>query len=186
MTAPDEAAALAAQIQEQIQDLRGQLACVQAAVTRLAGDSTGPMMTVLLEVKRLRERLDDAIAKRAAADPPAPYLLGLSREEHAARVAEVRAWVERVGLGQYPGYFASLPPCWAAHPDAVIELSTLMTEWARIYGDPASRPLHDALWWHERWLPGCLSRLAQAITCDVAGCRLARSSPWQRSPPRST
>ena len=58
-----------------------------------------------------------------------------------------------------------------------------MTEWVRIYGDPASRPLQDALVWHDKWLPGVLARLAAAIKCDVAGCRLAKSSPWERSPP---
>jgi hypothetical protein len=79
---------------------------------------------------------------------------------------------------------ARLAPCWANHPEAVWELSNLMTEWARIYGDPDSRPLQDALWFFERWLPGVLGRLAAAVKCDVAGCRLASSSPWERSPPR--
>ena len=29
-----------------------------------------------------------------------------------------------------------------------------MTEWVRVYGDPDNRPLQDALWFFERWLPG--------------------------------
>jgi hypothetical protein len=136
------------------------------------------------ELKKLRQKLDQVIAKQEGADLPAPYWLGLSKEEHAARLAEVRAWVEQVAFVQYPGYLAKLPPCWPAHPEAVIELSDLMTEWVRIYGDPDNRPLQDALWFHERWLPGVLGRLAQAVRCDVSGCRMARSSPWERSPPR--
>ena len=56
----------------------------------------------------------------------------------------------------------------------------------RIYADPDNRPLQDALWFFERWLPGVLARLGQAVRCDVAGCRLTRSSPWERSPPRYT
>ena len=64
----------------------------------------------------------------------------------------------------------------------MIELSNVMTEWIRMYGDPENRALQDALWWHERWLPGVLSRLAAAVKCDVAAARLKK--PWERSPPR--
>ena len=39
----------------------------------------------------------------------------------------------------------------------MIELSTLMSEWIRIYGDPDSRPLADALVFHDRWLPGIIA-----------------------------
>ena len=186
MAEPDPVAVLAAQVAE----LRGQLARCQATTAQLAArleaeaEGPGPGMTALLKVKQLGERLDEATAKRQAADPPAPFWLGLSEEEHAARAGEVREWVERVALAQWPGYMARLAPCWANHPEAVQELSNLMTEWARIYGDPGNRPLEDALWFFERWLPGALSRLAQSVKCDVAGCRLARSSPWERSPPR--
>jgi hypothetical protein len=137
------------------------------------------------ELKRLRHKLDEAIARRQADDPPAPYLLGLPAEEQAARLAGVRAWVEQVGLVQYRGYFEKLPPCWPSHPEAVIELATVMAEWVRIYEDPDSRPLQDALVWNDKWLPGCLGRVVAAIRCDVSGCRLARTSPWERSPPPS-
>ena len=185
MTEPDPVAALAAQLEE----LRGQLARYAGETgylrVRLEEDS-GQVLMLRLEIKKLGEKLDEAIARRQTADPPAPFWLGLSGEEHAARLAEVRAWVEHVAAVQWPGYMARLAPCWANHPEAVWELSNLMTEWARIYGDPDSRPLQDALWFFERWLPGVLGRLAAAVKCDVAGCRLARSSPWERSPPRYT
>jgi regulator of replication initiation timing len=183
VTEPDPVTVLRAQLDE----LRRQLAVCSgqtgALRARLEEDS-GQVLMLRLEIKKLSEKLDQAIAKRKTADPPAPYWLGLAKEEHAARLAEVRAWVERVALVQYPAYMAKLPPCWPAHPEAVIELSNLMTEWMRVYGDPESRPLDAALWFHERWLPGVLQRLAQAIRCDAAGCHLARSSPWERSPPR--
>jgi len=138
------------------------------------------------ELKKLRQKIDTATAKQKADDLPAPYWLGLSREEYAARLAEVRVWVERVAVVQYSTYFAKLPPCWAAHPDLVLEISNLMTEWVRVYGDPDNRPFQDALWFHERWLPGFLSRLEKWFRCDVGGCGLTRSSPWERSPPRYT
>ena len=69
-----------------------------------------------LEVKKLSEKIDAATARRQADDPPAPYWLGLSRDEHAARLAELRAWVERVGLVQYPGYFAQAAALLASAP----------------------------------------------------------------------
>jgi hypothetical protein len=122
-------------------------------------------------------------ARRHAADPPAPYWVGLSETEHAARLAELRAWIERVARVQWPGYMGRLAPCWPNHGEAVWELSNLMTEWARIYGDPENRSLQDALSFFDRWLPGSLSRLAVAIRCDVAGCQLTARHPSQRSPP---
>jgi hypothetical protein len=121
-----------------------------------------------LEIKKLGEKLDEAIRKRATAEPPAPFWLGLSREEHAARLGEVREWVDRVARVQWPGYLVKLPPCWPNHPQAVWEMANLMTEWVRIYGDPDSPPLQDALWFFERWPPGVVGRLAQAVKCGVA------------------
>jgi hypothetical protein len=136
------------------------------------------------ELKKLRQKLDKAIAKHEADALPAPYWLDLSKDERAARLAELRAWVDQVGLVQYRDYFEKLPPCWSAHSSAVIELSTVMTEWRRIYAaGPDSRPLQDALVWNDKWLPGTLARLGQAIKCDMTGCRLTRSLPWERSPP---
>jgi regulator of replication initiation timing len=185
MTEPDEAAALAAQIGE----LRGQLARCQGEVGHLRArleEDSGHVLMLRLEIKQLAEKLDEAIAFHKVADPPAPFWLGLSREEHAARLGEVREWVERVARVQYPGYLERLAPCWANHREAVWELSNLMTEWARVYGDPDNRPLGDALWFHERWMPGVLSRLALAVKCDAVGCRMDAQRPWQRSPPRYT
>jgi hypothetical protein len=182
MTEPDPVAELAAQLEV----LRRQLAVYTgetgALRERLERDS-GQVLMFRLQVKQLREKLAQAIASRAAADPPAPFWLGLSEAEHAARLAELRAWVERVACVQWPGYMARLAPCWANHPEAVWELSNLMTEWVRIYGDPDNRSLQDALAFFERWLPGVLGRLAGAVKCDVAGCRLATPRPWERSPP---
>ena len=183
MTEPDPIAALATQLEE----LRGRLLRAEGATGQVRArleESAGQDMLMLLEIKKLSETIDAAIARRQADEPQAPYWLGLSKEERAARLAELRAWVERVGLIQYAEYFAKLPPCWPSHPVAVIELSTVMAEWIRIYADPDNRPLPDALVWNDKWLPGSLGRLSAAIKCDVSGCRLAQSSPWERSPPR--
>ena len=185
MTGPDPIAALAAQLEE----LRGQLARYTGETghlrAKLAEDS-GQVVMLRLEIKQLAEKIEAAIARRNADEPPAPFWLGLSREEQGVRLAEVRAWVDRVALVQYPTYFAKLPPCWPAHAELVLEVSNVMTEWIRVYGDPDNRPLQDALWFHERWLPGFLSRCEKWFRCDVGGCSQAKPSPWERSPPRYT
>ena len=182
---PDPVAALAAQIEE----LRGQLARYTGETgqlrARLAEDS-GQVAMLRLEIKKLGKKLGAAIARRQAEEPAAPCWTGLDSDEHAARLAELQEWVEHVARVQWPAYMARVAPCWANHGEAVWELSNIMTEWRRIYADADSRPLQDALWFFERWLPGVLARLGQAVQCDVAGCRLTRSSPWERSPPRYT
>jgi hypothetical protein len=173
--------------------LAGQLDQLRAELSRYEGEvgslrarlheDSGQVLMLRLQVKQLGEKLEAAIARRNADEPPAPSWLGLSREEHGTRLAELRGWVDRVGRVQYPGYFEKLPPCWPNHPEAVTELSNVMTEWIRVYGDEENRDLAAALWWHERWLPGVLSRLAAAVKCDVAGCRRLPKA-WERSPPQ--
>jgi hypothetical protein len=182
VTEPDPVAALAAQLEE----LRGQLARYTGETghlrARLEADS-GQVLMLRLEIKKLGEKIEAAIARRESDEPPAPYWTGLNADERAVGLGELRVWVEQVARVQWPGYMARIVPCWANHPEAVWELSNLMTEWSRIYGDPDNRPLQDALWFFERWLPGVLARLAQTVKCDVTGCRLVQSSPWERSPP---
>lgn len=116
MTEPDPIAGLPAQLEE----LPGQVGSLRARHS----DDYGQVMVLLLEVKKLGEKIDAAIARRQADEPQAPYLLGLSKDERTAQLAELRAWVEQIGLVQYAEYFGKLPPCWPSHPAAVIELST--------------------------------------------------------------
>jgi regulator of replication initiation timing len=180
---PDPIAALAAQLEE----LRGQLARYTGETGHLRArleEGSGQVLMLRLEIKKLGEKIDAEAVRQKAEEPPAPFWLGLSRDEHAARLAELRAWVEQVGLVQYRDYFDKLPLCWPSHPGAVIELSTVMAEWVRIYGAPDNRPLPDALVWNDKWLPGALGRLGAVIKCDMGGCRLAKPPAWERSPPR--
>ena len=216
MTDPDPIAALAAQLQElrgQLARYTGETGHLRA---RLEKDSSEVAMLrvevkqsarklkeeiaqlcaeaqreaqaeVREELERLGQKLDEAIGKRKADDPAAPYWLGLPQDERAVQLGDLREWVETVARVQWPAYLASLPPCWPAHGEAVWELGNLMTEWRRIYSDPDARPLPDALVYFDRWLPGVLGRLERALKCDASGCRLARPSrPWERPPPRYT
>jgi regulator of replication initiation timing len=172
MTDPDPLADLAAQFAE----LRGQLARSQGEIGALrerieAG--SGQAVMFRLEVKQLREDLAEAVDKHQLKPPPAPWWC-VGEAEGRAMLAELHEWVDGFARRHYPGYMARLPRCWASHPEAVWELSTLHAEWTRIYGDEDNRDLQGALAWHDKWLPGVLGRLAAAVKCDEAGCRVTR------------
>jgi hypothetical protein len=172
---PDPVAALAAQLEE----LRGQLARSQGEVGQVRArmeEFAGQDMVMLRAIKDLGGQLAEVTSKREADDPQAPFWLRLDDQERQTRLGVLRDWVERFLRAQYPRYLDSLPPCWENHPEAVWELSNLMTEWVRIYGAEDSRPLQDALIFHDRWLPGVLNRLAQAYKCDRTGCRAVQPS----------
>jgi len=169
MTDPDPVAALAAQLAE----LRGQLAQQDA---RFKTEGPGAAMTALIRVKQLEQRLDDALDRRKLDPPPAPWWV-VSADEGRAMLAGLREWVDGHLRRHYPGYMTRLPGCWPNHAEAVWELSTLQAEWERIYADEDNRDLQGALNWHDRLLPGVLDRLAAAIRCDEAGCRIARRPP---------
>jgi hypothetical protein len=178
-------AALAGQVADlrdtlaaQIGDLRDTVNRLRTFVmqwdARLESEGIGATLLLRTEVKHLAEALDEALLAYRLKPPPAPYWLRLEAGEHHERLAVLRGWVEKFLRVEYPDYTSSLPACWASHPEAIWELSTLMTEWLRIYGDERNRDLGAALWWHERWLPGVIGRLARANHCDEAGCRRAR------------
>ena len=166
-----------AALARQVAELRGVVEHYQAIVTawdaRLEAEGIGGTMVLLLEVKRLRERLDEALAKRQLEPPPAPWWR-VDEAKGKAMLAELCEWVEEFARRHYPGYMTRLPGCWANHPEAVWELSTLSAEWERVYGDPDNRDLQGALMWHDKWFPGVLARLAASIKCDQAGCRMMR------------
>lgn len=171
MTDPDPLATLAAQVEE----LRGRLLRAEGGVGQVRArleTSSGQVLPLLAEVKKLRERLDDAEAKHKLAPPPAPYWC-VAETEGQAMLAELRDWVETFLRRHYSGYMNRLPKCILAHPEAVWEISTLRAEWQRIYGDEDNRDLAGALTWHDRYLPGVVGRLAAAIKCeDLTGCSM--------------
>ncbi len=167
-----------AELAQQVEDLRRIVERYQAIViswdARLEREGIGGTLMLRLEVKQLAQRLTEALEKRRLAPPPAPWwYVGVGEAEGRKMLAELRRWVEEFARRHYPAYMARLPACWANHPEAVWELSTLRAEWERVYDDEDNRDLAGALWWHERWLPGVIARLEKAITCDQSGCRRA-------------
>jgi hypothetical protein len=168
----------------QLQELRYQLGRYQGEVGQLRArhsEDYGYVMVLLAEVRKLSVTLDEALEKRRLNPPPAPYWRGLEDTEQRKRLAELRSWVEDFLRVHYPDYASSLPSCWINHPEAVWELSTLMTEWHRIYDDDENRDLSAALWWHERWFPGVLARLHKAISCDEYRSHQPNRSAGDRS-----
>jgi hypothetical protein len=150
---PTPAADAAVALAVQVASLRGQ---VRAIFARL--DRGG-----LTDDRNLAAELSDlaAIVTQALDSPPhgpaAPYWMGLSPEDRAARLAELTQWADIVLRREYGGY--PLPACWASHPHAIWELSTLAAEWHRTYN--RKRPdLNRALEFNDRWLPGTMRRIA--------------------------
>jgi hypothetical protein len=165
-----------AALAQQIEDLRGVVGKFQAIVTawnaRLEREGIGGTLMLRLEVKKMSEKLDEALENYRLKPVAAPYWAGLPDDKFRAQLAELGEWIETFLRLHYPGYMRRIPACWANHPEALWELSTLRAEWIRIYGDEERRELADALVWHERWLPGVIARLEKAITCDQGGCRV--------------
>ena len=62
----------------------------------------------------------------------------------------------------------------ASHPEVVIELHNVMTEFTRVYRRNHP-PLADTLLLYDRWLPGMLRRCHDVMkTCGPAGCSRTR------------
>jgi hypothetical protein len=180
MTSPPEpppagdTAALAAQIAT----VRSQVAALK---TRLDNDVIGKQLVALAEIKRLRDQVTELA--RAATEtrdndrqhgPAAPYWIGRERAEYAAQLAELRQWADTVLRREYGGY--QLAACWANHPHAIWELSTLAAEWHRTYS--RQHPdLDRALEFHDRWLPGAMRRIADITRRCNPACAVRRHNP---------
>jgi hypothetical protein len=169
VTEPDPVAGLEAQLEElrlQLARSQGDIGHLKARLEAASGDN----VMFRLEVKQLREKLDEAVSKRQLKPPPAPWWC-VDQAEGEVMLAGLREWVDTFLCRHYPDYLTRLPRCWASHPTAVWELSTLRAEWQRIYDDEDDRDLRGALDWHDRYLPGVINRLAGSMKCDELGCR---------------
>lgn len=187
-------AALARQVAEMRAELAGHGTGLDEIRTSLATFSarldteTGPVMVLQAGQKRLREQLDAlqrqveeitaALANGGADDEEEPAVPRWDRGtpgELDAQFEELRSWVGNVLRRDYPGYLRRLPACWPAHGEAVHELSALRAEWQRIYDIDGRPALRDVQWWHERWLPGCLSRLQGSVNCPQGECSVEKA-----------
>ena len=168
----------------QVAALRGQVRLIFARLDKagLTGDLN--LADRLAELARTVTQALDSPPR----GPAAPYWIGLDPAEHAAQLAELRQWTDTVLRREYGGY--QLPACWANHPHAIWELSTLAAEWHRTYS--SSRPSLDrALEFHDRWLPGTMRRIADITRRCNPECAARprapntahRFTPFGRQPP---
>ena len=183
VTEPDPIAALAAQLEE----LRGQLARYTGETGHLRArlnEDSGQVLMLRLEIKQLGEKIEAAIARRNADEPPAPYWLGLSKEEHA-RPARRAA---RVGRSRRPGPVSGLlreaaallaqPPGGRDRAQQRDDRVEPRVRRSRRTGTCRTRSgLPRAL------AARCPVPPAAAVKCDVAGCsRRCRSRGSARRP----
>ena len=123
------------------------------------------------------DMLTSQLAAQAGPGPKGPAATcwpALDADARTATLAALTEWV-RLMRQWHPAYFEPVAGCWASHPEAVIELHNLMTEYTRIYQMPHP-PLADTLLLYDRWLPAMLRRCHEVMkTCSAAGC----SKDWQ-------
>ena len=161
MTTIDEALAqLTAEIAEVRQRLSGEFSRYTQITAGLA---------------QLEQKLDQAIAGEQIPGPSAPSWLIDDAAGYDAQVAALREWIDRVLLPEYGPYVTWLRPCWPSHRPVLWELSLAWAYWRRAY-DRSKPSLPDAIYWHDRLLPGISTRLEPLMaSCGGNGrCRLAR------------
>jgi hypothetical protein len=167
MTTPEQGRADAAALAAQVASLRGQIRAIFARLDNagIAGDRD-----LAAELGNLTHTLTRALGTQPRG-PAAPCWTGLSPQDRATRLAELKQWTDTVLGREYGGY--QLPECWANHPHAIWELSTLAAEWQRTYNRP--RPdLDRALEFNDRWLPGTMRRLADITGKCQPECTITR------------
>jgi hypothetical protein len=173
MTSPPEpspAGEAIARLAVQVAALRGQVRLINERLDNagLTGDLNLPGRLADL-ARTVTEALDGP-----PRDPAAPCWIGLDPPDHARQLTELRQWADTVLHREYGGY--QLRGCWANHPHAIWELSTLAAEWHRTYS--RKRPSLDrALEFHDRWLPGTMRRIADITRRCNPECAARRPAP---------
>jgi hypothetical protein len=77
------------------------------------------------------------------------------------------SFVEGVLVPRYAVHREVLLPCWRQHGDVVDELTMIAGKWREAYTGDTSLPA--AAEWLDRWLPGGMRRVREALS--AAGCK---------------
>jgi hypothetical protein len=171
--APDPAAALATQVTQ----LHGQVRAIFARLNR-AGITDG--LNVAARFEELARAVAETLDNTPEHTPAAPTWIGLDAAEYAGRLGELTQWTDTVLRPQYGGY--QLRGCWANHPHAIWELSTLAAEWHRTY-HRKHPSLDRALEFHDRWLPGTMRRVTDITRRCNPECVTPARTRLQRKEP---
>ena len=179
MTSPPEqspAGAGIAALAAQVASLRGQVRAIFARLDHAGLTGELNLADRFAELARTVTQALDTPPR----GPAAPYWIGLDPQDYASQLTELRQWADTILRREYGRY--QLPACWANHPHAIWELSTLAAEWHRTYS--RQRPdLDRALEFHDRWLPGTMRRIADITRrcnpeCAARGRRGTAAPPW--------
>jgi hypothetical protein len=156
-----------------------QLVQLRRAIESLAHKVDGLASTqrrhsqALADVAQLRSQIEqilNMLDTENEASPAQWFWLTMTDEEREAKFSELYDWVETVLRQQYPDYLADhLKPCWPNHPEARWELAWLYQLWTGTYLGARS-VARDAADWHDRWTPGVIGRLSQALTHCQGNC----------------
>jgi hypothetical protein len=121
----------------------------------------------------LRRQVEQILALLTEDDgPPGEWFwLTMNEQQLGEKLGELSDWVETVLRPQYPGYLAGqIRPCWPHHPEARWELTWLYQLWTQAY--LTKRPsAKDAADWHDRWSPGVIHRLSEAMRPCAETCQ---------------
>jgi hypothetical protein len=157
---------------------------VAALAVQLAGlkDTLGQARDEMQAAHReLAARIDQLASKSAAQAGPGPegpaatFWPTLDADAKKTALKQLGEWVA-VMRRWHPSYFERVAACWASHPEVVIELHNVMTEFTRIYRRD-NPPLADAILLYDRWLPAMLRRCADVMkTCGPTGCSRQRQA----------
>ena len=157
------------------------LAVQLAALKGNLGQAREDLQTTKRELAARIDQIARELAAVAECDPkgpPATCLPALDADARTAALAAVAEWVSLMRQW-HPSYFESVADCWASHPEVVIELHNVMTEFTRVYR-MKHPPLADALLLYDRWLPGMLRRCHEVMkTCGPAGCARKRKPMYK-------
>jgi len=154
----------------QVAALRGQVRLIKERLDRagLTGD-----LNLADRLDELARTVTDALDSPPHG-PAAPCWTGLNPADRASQLTELRQWADTVLRREYGGY--QLRGCWANHPHAIWELSTLAAEWHRTY-NRRQPSLDRALEFHDRWLPGTMRRIADITRRCNPECAARRPAP---------
>ena len=146
---------------------------VQLAVLKgNLGEVREDLETARRELAARIDQIASALAAQAGRDPkgpPATCWPALNPDAKTAALAALTEWVNLMRRW-HPTYFEHVAECWASHPEVVIELHNVMTEYTRLY-QMTHPPLADVLLLYDRWLPGMLRRCHDVMkTCGLTGC----------------
>jgi len=157
------------------------LAVQLAALKGNLGQAREDLETAQRELAARIDQIAADLAAQAARDPKGPPATCWPALDPDARTAALAALTQWVSLMRqwHPTYFEAVADCWASHPEVVIELHNVMTEFTRIYRTNHP-PLADALLLYDRWLPGMLRRCSEVMkTCGPAGCSRQRQHMYK-------